>query len=428
MAGDTVQNVGWTVGNYCNATCGHCYSWKVRKEGGEFLSAAEVDRIVEQLVRLGVRTVNLGGNEPIYTHGSDIKMTLLPYIIRGLTKANITVGITTNGTSFTYLERYDRDALMMINDIDFSIDSPFEEEHNLNRGTKLYRLTIGAIRRSLEIGIDCSVVTCGMRRNFNRDYLSAFLALTKLLGCEFRVNVLKPVEPALLPEMPTAEQFYEGFSYLMKNTQCVTLGESCLAAFVEGGAEGCPCGITSFRINGKTQGGEIPLSPCVYSHDYRAGDLLKDDIFDILAGTEFAAFAKRRNQFPKACHDVDCEFLDRCRGGCASRSLFIYGDLDSRDPYCPRDFLKQHGAPALPKNPSIGCHDAVRVHDNYLCTWIGKVNPEFHDDRYTALEQYLEDSGRRERATHISGCKQITESGLSRKANLVSVRLGSHAK
>ena len=32
------ENIGWTVGNHCNASCGHCYSWKVRKDSSEFLT------------------------------------------------------------------------------------------------------------------------------------------------------------------------------------------------------------------------------------------------------------------------------------------------------------------------------------------------------------------------------------------------------
>jgi radical SAM protein with 4Fe4S-binding SPASM domain len=400
------ENVGWTVGNYCNAMCGHCYSWEVRKDSRAFLTKLDVDRVVEQLKRLGIKTVNLGGNEPIYTGGPDIKSTLLPYIIRALTDAKVPVGITTNGTSFVYLERHHREELMMLNDIDFSLDSPFEEEHDLNRRAKLFRLTLGAVQRSLEMGMDCSIITCGMRRNFDREHLSAFLALTKLLGSEFRVNALRPVDSALLPEMPTPEEFYEGFSFLLKNTRCVTLGESCLTSFTQAGSEGCPCGTSSFRINGKSEDGTISINPCVYSHQYRTGDLLRHDIFDIVASPAFSAFASRRKEIPKPCRESGCRFLERCRGGCASRSLFVYGGLDYKDPYCPQDYFDKYGRPDVPELKSIGCENGIRVHDNYLCTWIGSVNPDFHDDRYNTIEQYFEGQ-RRNPAEPICGRKLV---------------------
>jgi len=421
MSDHRFENIGWTIGNHCNATCGHCYSWKVRKDSRQFLTKSDVDCVISQLKRLEIKTVNLGGNEPIYTHGTDLKSTLLPYIIRKLTETGIPVGLTTNGASFTYLDKHYREELLMINDIDFSLDSPFEEEHDLNRGNKLYRLTIEAIQRAQELGIDCSVITCGMRKNFNLHYLSTFLALTQLLRSEFRINTLKPVEPALIPEMPTPEQFYEGFAFLMNNSHCITLGESCLTAFTEAGTEGCPCGTSSFRINSKTKDGKIPINPCVYSHEYKTGDLLTDDIFDIITSQNFTMFANRRKNIPSACRDSRCSYMESCRGGCTSRSFFVYGDLDSKDPYCPQEYADRYGVPNLPKRPSIGCHEGIRVHDNYLCTWIGEVNPEFKDERYTALKQFFEEALSGENVLHLSGCKQVKPRPGAEGSSLVRI-------
>lgn len=419
------ENIGWTIGNHCNATCGHCYSWKVRKDSREFLTEPDVDRVVEQLVRLGVKTVNLGGNEPVYTHGADIRDSILPYILRTLDDAGLPVGLTTNGMTFWWLDKHHPDELALVNDIDFSLDSPFAEEHDLNRGARLFSLVVRCIQRSLEIGIDCSVITCGMRQNFDKDYLSTFLALTQMLGSEFRINTLKPVESTLIDEMPSASQFYEGFSFLMNNSHCVTLGESCLTAFTEAGTEGCPCGTTSFRINAKTKDGRIPINPCVYAHEYSAGDLLTDDILDIVESPQFKAFGGRRRDIPQACRDTGCEFLETCRGGCTARTYLTTGTLDAKDPYCPHDYLESTGGqrPNLPHKPDIGCHDGIRVHDNYLCTWIGEVDPDFRDDRWRSLEQFTGgDPGPSDHEIHhLSGHSQTSgESGSS----LVRVELG----
>jgi len=410
------ENIGWTVGNHCNARCGHCYSWQVRKDSREFLTKSDIDRVISQLKKFGVKTVNLGGNEPIYTHGSDLSATLLPYIIRSLYEAEIPVGLTTNGVSFTWLDKYYHEELLMINDIDFSLDSPFEKEHDLNRGNKLYRLVVEAIQRSVELGIDCSVIACGMKKNFTKEYLSSYLALTKMLGCEFRINTLKPVEPSLIDQMPTPEQFYQGFAFLMNNSSCVTLGESCLTAFTETGTKGCPCGHTSFRINAKTKDGRIPINPCVYTHEYKAGDLLKEELIDIVTGPEFTTFALRKNHIPKECRDSNCSFLESCRGGCTARSFFINHNLDAKDPYCPQDYLDKHGSrPDLPIRPEIGCHDGIRVHDNYLCTWIGEVSENFHDARYTSVTDFYQTE--KNNIEHMSEHFQVQEG----KSSLVTV-------
>ncbi len=426
MSTHAYENIGWTVGNHCNATCGHCYSWKVRKDSSEFLTEADVDMIVAQLVRLGVKTVNLGGNEPIYTHGPDIRQTVLPYIIRAIHEAGMPVGLTTNGATFFYLDKNHPAELSLINDIDFSLDSPFEKEHDLNRGRRLFALVVRSIRRSVELGIDCSVITCGMRANFNENDLSTFLALTKHLGSEFRINTLKPVEESLIGEVPSAEQFYDGFEFLMRNTHCITLGESVLTAFTETGTTGCPCGTTSFRINAKTKDGRVPINPCVYAHEYKAGDLLSEDILDIVESESFRAFGNRRKYIPQVCRDSDCEFLELCRGGCTSRAYLVSGTLDAKDPYCPQEYVDSRGGkyPNLPRRPEIGCHEGIRVHENYLCTWIGEVSPDFEDSRYPDMDSFakeITDDEFERHVRHLSGHSQVEAEGGG--SSLVRVEL-----
>ena len=398
------RNIGWTVGNHCNARCGHCYSWRVRRGNRACLDRADIDRIVEQLVVHGVETVNLGGNEPVYTHGPDLERTVLPRVIRTLHEAGIPVGLTTNGRSFDYLERFHPAELRMLNDIDFSLDSPFEAEHDLNRRAALFSQVVDI--RCREIAIDCCVVTCGMRSNFGPEHLAPFLALTGILGTEFRINMLKPVEPALIAQMPTAQQFYEGFAFLLEHTNCITLAEPCLAAVTGLTTAGCPCGVASFRINGKTSDGRVPVSPCVYAHDFSSGDLLTEDLDSILGSQRFERFAGRNLALPRACRQADCSMLESCRGGCTSRTWFVHGDLDARDPYCP---LTLEGgladrATGLRTRSDPAPH-GVRVHDNYLCTWIGDAQERYGDERYRTLEQ-IQRAGR-ERGTLLSGCEQV---------------------
>jgi radical SAM protein with 4Fe4S-binding SPASM domain len=416
----TFKNVGWTVGTHCNATCGHCYSWKARRNVGEFLTRGDVDRIVRQLTRIGVETVNLGGNEPVFTHGPNIRETLLPYIIRALHEAGIIVGLTTNGVSFNFLDAHNPEELCMLNDVDFSLDSPVKDEHDINRGAKLYGLVTDAIARANELGIACSIITCGMRKNFTLDYLSGFLALANSLGCEFRVNTLKPVEPALVLEMPDPDQFYEAFGFLMENSHCITLGESCITAFTGTGHEGCPCGSSSFRICGKTEAATIPITPCVYLTEFSCGDLLTDDIEVILRAPAFEEFAQRRTLLPTACREMDCRYLGSCRGGCAARAFLVNGTLDSKDPYCPHEYVRRHGAtPHLPSRPQIGCETGVRVHDNYLCTWIGLPSSDFVDERFGAPHLPAPEEGAGHRVRLLSGCRQVSGHNADGSPSLV---------
>ena len=55
----TIENIGWTLGNDCPYRCHHCYSMSARRKGMN-LETWMIDRIVDQLGRLEVKTVNLG--------------------------------------------------------------------------------------------------------------------------------------------------------------------------------------------------------------------------------------------------------------------------------------------------------------------------------------------------------------------------------
>lgn len=93
-----IENIGWTLGNDCPYRCKHCYSMSARKKGRN-LTIEIVDRVVEQIKRLGAKTINLGGNEPLFTNGPEPERTMLPYIIRKLVSAGVDVGLTTSGIS-----------------------------------------------------------------------------------------------------------------------------------------------------------------------------------------------------------------------------------------------------------------------------------------------------------------------------------------
>lgn len=365
-----IKNVGWSLGNYCNAKCQHCYSWRVRQSEG-ILSKNDIDTIIHKLSILGVETLNLGGNEPIYTDGSDTRKTTLPYMLEEIVKKNIDVGVTTNGITAVVLHRDYNEAFKLVNDWDISLDSPFKEEHNKNRGGNLFDLAIKALEIISEYGTPKSIITCGMSWNLDRQHLDGFLEIAKKYDAEFRINTLKPIETHHFNQLPTPKQYFEVFKYLIDRTDQVVMGESILAALTGHSVYGCPCGTSSMRIHSKTPDGRVPVSPCVYLHNYKVGDMIKDDVFDIVNSSSFKEMRKHTREIPDACREKNCSLINVCRGGCAARSVLINKNLCLRDPYCPID-ASESGV-IIPQFPKVVVgHEGTRVHENYLCTWIGK--------------------------------------------------------
>jgi radical SAM protein with 4Fe4S-binding SPASM domain len=369
----TIKNIGWTLGNDCPYRCTHCYSMNAREKGKD-LEPWMVDKIVEDLRTEGIETVNLGGNEPLFTNGSNPKNTLLPHIIRRLHDAGIKVGLTTSGITLVYLYKHFPDEARLLNDCDVSFDSPYEHEHNENRGARIFHQAIEALEICRELDIPHTCIMAAMSWNFSENHVAKLVDLARRYDAYIRINPLKPVQPQHLPVTPTPEQYYRGFDQLMRSCTTVELGEPPLAAASNAkDPKRCPCGRTSFRIHSITPTGEVYISPCVYLHDYKVPiDLLKNPLSDIIQSPQFRAF-RQRNFSPNQVDGCSgCSLTKSCGGGCAARSyLHKYlntgeRSLKARDPYCP----KKHDPGNLPEGNVV--RNNRLVHMDYLCTWIGK--------------------------------------------------------
>ena len=372
----SIRNIGWTLGNDCPYRCNHCYSMNARELGRD-MSKPMIDRIVDQLAQVGVATVNLGGNEPIFTNGIKIEDSLLHYIIDSLYDAGIAVGLTTSGISILKLFEHHPKAFHRLNDVDVSFDSPFEDEHNTNRGAKIFRQAIEALNLCRRYDIPHTCIMAAMRWNFSLNHIQALYELALAHDANIRVNPVKPVEPQHMAIALPVNDYYAGFSRLLQLCDAVDLGEPPIAAVTHySNARRCPCGRTSFRIHSITPAGEIFVSPCVYLHDYKAPlNLLKHDLIEIIDSPQFRTF-RRRNANPNKISDcAGCRYLKTCGGGCAARSYLYHSHMSggektmlAKDPYCPRDVSIPH---SFPIDPPIDDSEHL-VHMDYLCTWIGR--------------------------------------------------------
>lgn len=368
--GVSIENIGWTLGNDCPYRCKHCYSFIARVKGKD-IETKYIDRIIDQLNVNRIKTVNLGGNEPIFTNGLDIKKTKLPYIIKSLITKNILVGLTTAGVTLKYLFKYYPEHFFMLNDIDISIDSPFQKEHDENRGAHLFDTALEMAYLCQKNNIEHTLVMCGMNWNLSEKHLQALINLAKQTGSNVRINYLKPIEDKHLAMFPSVNQYYDSAQYLIDRCKVLDLGEPLLSSVHSDQKKGCPCGTKSFRIHSITPDGRVPVSPCVYMHSYRYGDLLKDDLIDIINSKPFKSFRERRNNPVTIPGCGDCSYLENCRGGCAARaSLFNKSiDIDNvRDPYCLRDHTESIQVSQLISKDSLGKINLV--HQDYLCTLI----------------------------------------------------------
>lgn len=373
------KNIGWSLGNYCPMECDQCYSRSIREQGLE-LTPQLIDRIVGQLSNLGVETVNLGGNEPIYTNGPNTKASLLPYVVDSLISKGIKLGVTTAGPTLIKMEKHFPEFVTQINDVDISIDSPRSVEHNKNRGNReMFDIAICAMEICKEKNIPRSFVMCGMNWNFTPDRLQELISLARQFGANVRINPMKPTEPRHMRLVLEPREFYRGLAVLMDQCDPVNISDSLWASAIgisSAEISGCSCGTNSFRIHAINPKGEIPVSPCVYLHDYKCGDLTVMDIADIVNLPSFRMFRERKYNPQSVDGCTDCENIQVCGGGCAARSYLHtffesngqVKNLFARDPYCFKEMEPKSSN--LPQGTSIVRSGPRLVHEGYLCTAI----------------------------------------------------------
>lgn len=104
---------------------------------------------------------------------------------------NIKVGLTTSGISLIALEKFFPEVIPKINDIDISIDSPYEEEHNKNRGQNVFRLALKSLEICEKYNIDHSIVICAMKWNSTEDRIIKLVSLAKKYNANIRINYVK---------------------------------------------------------------------------------------------------------------------------------------------------------------------------------------------------------------------------------------------
>ena len=363
------KNIGWTLGNDCPCNCKHCYSMSVR-EKGMALTKEIIDRVIAQIKSIGAETVNLGGNEPLFTNGLDASKSLLPYIIDESVANGLTVGITSAGPTILGLNNLYPEQLKKINDIDISIDSPYEDEHNENRGADIFKMAIRSLELCNKYNIPHTIVMCAMKWNFTIDRIKKLAELAKKYNANIRINMLKPTEEKHLNMMPTIDQIKEGYDWLVKNCYTINMSDPILSAKYSEKTNSCYCGINSLRINSITPDGKISVSPCVYMHHHKVGNILEEDLIDIVKSKEFQDFIYRKEHYREITECQGCDKLAECKGGCAA-SAYWYNyykkhskSMLEKDPYCTYDSNSSF------KTENI--HECNLVHENYLCTWIGK--------------------------------------------------------
>jgi mycofactocin radical SAM maturase len=333
----------WELTYACNLACLHCLSSSGRRDPRE-LSTEECKAVIDELQRMQVFYVNIGGGEP--TVRSDF-WELVDYA----TAHQVGVKFSTNGV------RIDADVAARLAasdyvDVQVSLDGATAEVNDAVRGAGSYDMALRALGHLRDAGFrDAKISVVCTRQNLGQ--LDAFKALADSFGATLRLTRLRPSGRGadVWDDLhPLPHQQKELYDWLVAHGEDVLTGDSFfhLSAFGSSlpGLNLCGAGRVVCLIDPV---GDVYACPFAIHDEFLAGNVRSPGGFQSVWRSSELFRTLREPQSGGACSS--CSFYDSCQGGCMAAKFFTGLPLDGPDPECVQGYgeLALAGVGAVPK-------------------------------------------------------------------------------
>jgi mycofactocin biosynthetic radical S-adenosylmethionine protein MftC len=324
----------WELTYACNLQCVHCLSASGRRDPRE-LSTQECMRMVDELERMQVFYVNIGGGEP--TLRPDF-WDLLDYSVAH----HVGVKFSTNGV------RLDRRAAQRLArtdyvDVQISIDGATADVNDAVRGAGSFATARRAMAALAEAGFGEFKISIVVTRH-NVSQLDEFKRIADSCGARLRVTRLRPSgrgADSWAELHPTAAQQRLLYQWLSERPDVLT-GDSFFHLSALGaplpGLNLCGAGRVVCLIDPV---GDVYACPFVLHEQFRAGNVREPGGFTRLWRESDLLLRLREPAAAGAC--ASCGQFDACQGGCMAAKFFTGLPLDGPDPEC----VLGHGERAL---------------------------------------------------------------------------------
>ena len=320
----------WELTYACNLSCVHCLSSSGRRDPRE-LTTDEAKRVIDELQRMQVFYVNIGGGEP--TVRSDF-WELVDYA----TAHQVGVKFSTNGIKITP-EVAARLASSDYVDVQISLDGATAEINDHVRGAGSYATAMKAMQNMADAGFTGFKISVVCTRQ-NIDQLDEFKAIADRFDAQLRLTRLRPSGRGadVWDELhPTAEQQRTLYDWLVANGEDVLTGDSFFHLSAYGGAlpglNLCGAGRVVCLIDPV---GDVYACPFAIHEEFLAGNVRSEGGFTEVWRNSELFTRLREPQSGGACSS--CQFFDTCKGGCMAAKFFTGLPLDGPDPECVQGY------------------------------------------------------------------------------------------
>jgi mycofactocin radical SAM maturase len=325
----------WELTYACNLSCVHCLSSSGRRDPRE-LSTAQCQAVIDELERMQVFYVNIGGGEP--TVRPDF-WELVDYAV----SRRVGVKFSTNGVKITPAAARRLTGTDYI-DVQISLDGATEEVNDAVRGTGSYQTALAAMSHLAQAGFRGFKLSVVVTRQ-NVGQLDEFAALARRYDAQLRLTRLRPAGrgASVWHELhPTAQQQRQLYDWLVLHGENVLTGDSFfhLSGFGQAlpGLNMCGAGRVVCLIDPV---GDVYACPFAIHENFLAGNVRDDGGFARVWRESELFGSLRQPQSAGAC--TSCSAFDACGGGCMAAKFFTGLPLDGPDPECVRG----HGEAAL---------------------------------------------------------------------------------
>ena len=325
----------WELTYACNLACVHCLSSSGRRDPRE-LSTAGCLAVIDELERMQVFYVNIGGGEP--TVRPDF-WEIVDYAIAH----RVGVKFSTNGVKITPAVAR-RLAGTGYLDVQISLDGATAEVNDAVRGAGSYATAMRAIGSLAGAGFAGFKISVVVTRQ-NAGQLDEFKAIADRYGAQLRLTRLRPSgrgADVWRDLHPTGQQQRHLYDWLLAHGEQVLTGDS----FFHLGAYGSPLPGLGMCGAGRVvclidPVGDVYACPFTIHEEFRAGNVRGPGGFAAIWRESDLFAGLRRPQSGGACQS--CGAFGSCQGGCMAAKFFTGLPLDGPDPECVRG----HGEPAL---------------------------------------------------------------------------------
>src|ERR1700748_2658090 len=304
----------WELTYACNLSCVHCLSSSGRRDPRE-LSSAECKAVIDELERMQVFYVNIGGGEP--TVRPDF-WELVDYA----TAHHVGVKFSTNGVKITS-EGAAKLAASDYVDVQISLDGATREVNDAVRGPGSFDTAVRAMGNLRDAGFAGFKLSVVMTRQ-NIPQIDAVQAIADEDGAQLRLPARRPAggDADVGDELhPLPEQQKELYDWLVGHGEQVLTGDSFFHLSAFGGAlpglNLCGAGRVVCLIDPV---GDVYACPFAIHENFLAGNVRDDGGFESVWKTSELFTDLRKPDTGGACKS--CGFYDACRGGCMAGKVF----------------------------------------------------------------------------------------------------------